>query len=120
MLWTAAWVAESAAVNNAVEAADSSGKLRRRRAENVWTELTSDACVDAVIEPGDLLIAHRVEDEAEDVTGAPAENSGMRRQLCRDPSRDASHMAQRYSSAVVSKRGSATSLNANQDEVRVS
>ena len=79
MLWTAAWVAESAAVNNAAEAADGSGKLRRRRAENVWTELTSDACVDAVIEPGDMLIAHRAEDEADDDTRALAESSGMRR-----------------------------------------
>ena len=66
-------------MNNVAEAADDSGKLRRRKAENVWTELMSDTCIDAVIEHGDLLIAHRAEDEADDDTRALAESSGMRR-----------------------------------------
>ena len=66
-------------MNNVAEAADGSGKLRRRKGENVWTELMSDTCIDAVIEHGDLLIAHRAEDEADDDTRALAESSGMRR-----------------------------------------
>ena len=88
-------------MNNAAEAADGSGKLRRRRAENVWKEAASmQPSWSSSMQPG-LVNRAQSGGRAEDVVGALAESSGVRRQLCCDPNRQSSLVERKpYGSAL--------------------